>query len=158
MPPAFIKTIALIKKTAAKVNMDLGELDASKGNAIIQAAQQIIDGRHPQHFPIGVFQTGSGTSTNINANEVLANLAARVLDNTVSANDGVNRRQSSNDVIPTAIHISAALECRKILLPALVHLAETIEQKTASLDNVIKTGRTHLMDAMPVRLSQELGG
>lgn len=158
LPPAFIKTIALIKKTAAKVNMDLGELDVTLANAIIQAAQQIIDGRHQQHFPIDVFQTGSGTSTNMNVNEVLANLATHTLGKTVSANDDVNRGQSSNDVIPTAIHVSAALECQKILLPGLVHLAETIEQKAASLDNITKTGRTHLMDAMPVRLSQELGG
>jgi len=158
LPPAFIKTIALIKKTAAKVNMDLGELDISKGNAIIQAAQQIIDGQHLQQFRIDVFQTGSGTSANMNVNEVLANLATRALGKTVSANDDVNRGQSSNDVIPTAIHVSAALECQKILIPALVHLAETIEQKAALLDNVTKTGRTHLMDAMPVRMSQELGG
>ena len=157
LPPAFIKTIALIKKTAAKVNMDLGELDATKGNAIIQAAQQIIDGQHQQHFPIDVFQTGSGTSTNMNVNEVLANLATHALGKTVSANDDVNRGQSSNDVIPTAIHVSAALECQKILLPALVHLAETIEQKAASLDNVTKTGRTHLMDAMPVRTESGIG-
>ena len=158
LPPAFIKTIALIKKTAAKVNMDLGELDISKGNAIIQAAQQIIDGQHLQQFRIDVFQTGSGTSANMNVNEVLANLASRALGKPVSANDDVNRGQSSNDVIPTAIHVSAALECQKILIPALVHLAETIEQKAALLDNVTKTGRTHLMDAMPVRMSQELGG
>jgi fumarate hydratase class II len=157
LPPAFIKTIALIKKTAAKVNMNLGELDVVKGNAIIQAAQQIINGQHRQHFPIDIFQTGSGTSTNMNVNEVLANLATYALGKTVSANDDVNRGQSSNDVIPTAIHVSAALECREILLPGLSHLAETIEQKAASLDNVIKTGRTHLMDAMPVRLSQEMG-
>ncbi len=157
LPPAFIKTIALIKKTAAKVNMDLSELEASKGNAIIQAAQQIIDGQHRHQFPIDVFQTGSGTSTNMNVNEVLANLATHALGKPVSANDDVNMGQSSNDVIPTAIHVSAALECQKILLPGLVHLAETIEQKATSLDNVTKTGRTHLMDAMPVRMSQELG-
>jgi fumarate hydratase class II len=158
LPPAFIKTIALIKKTAAMVNRDLDELEAPKADAIIQAAQQIIDGRHPQQFPIDVFQTGSGTSTNMNVNEVLANLATQMLGQTVSANDDVNRGQSSNDVIPTAIHVSAALECRRILLPGLAHLAETIERKAASLDKVTKTGRTHLMDAMPVRLSQELGG
>jgi fumarate hydratase class II len=157
LPPAFIKTIALIKKTAAKVNMDLGELDVTKGNAIVQAAQQIIEGQHQHQFPIDVFQTGSGTSTNMNVNEVLANLATHALGKTVSANDDVNRGQSSNDVIPTAIHVSAALECQNILLPGLLHLAKAIEQKAASLDNVTKTGRTHLMDAMPVRMSQELG-
>ncbi|MGZ8241915.1 MAG: class II fumarate hydratase [Methylobacter sp.] len=158
MPPAFIKTVALIKKSAAQVNMDLGELDVTLGNAIIRAAQQIIEGQHQQHFPIDVFQTGSGTSTNMNVNEVLANLATRMLGQNVSANDHVNMGQSSNDVIPTAIHVSAAIECQKNLLPSLTHLAETLEKKAASLDNITKTGRTHLMDAMPVRMSQELGG
>lgn len=158
MPPAFIKTVALIKKTAAKVNMELGELDASKGNAIIQAAQQIMDGRHQDQFPVDVFQTGSGTSTNMNVNEVLATLATRIAGLPVSANDDVNMGQSSNDVIPTAIHISSALECHNILLPGLLHLAEALEEKASALDNITKTGRTHLMDAMPVRMSQELGG
>ncbi|MGJ0430268.1 aspartate ammonia-lyase [Methylobacter sp.] len=158
MPPAFIKTVALIKQSAAKVNMELGELDAAMGQAIVQAAQQIIDGGHGQHFPIDVFQTGSGTSTNMNVNEVLANLASRIAGQPVSPNDHVNMGQSSNDVIPTAIHVSAAIECRKILLPGLAHLAQTLEEKAASLDHITKTGRTHLMDAMPVRLSQELDG
>ena len=158
LPPAFIKTIALIKKTAAQVNMDLGELEPAPANAIIQAAQQIIDGQHQRQFPVDVFQTGSGTSTNMNVNEVLANLATHSLGTTVSANDDVNKGQSSNDVIPTAIHVSAAIECQKKLLPGLFHLAETIEKKAASLDKVTKTGRTHLMDAMPVRMSQEMGG
>jgi len=158
LPPAFIKTIALIKKTAAKVNSDLGELEPTRAEAIIQAAQQIMDGQHLHQFPVDVFQTGSGTSTNMNVNEVLANLATHILGTVVSANDDVNRGQSSNDVIPTAIHVSAALECQKKLLPHLRHLAETIEQKAASLDHITKTGRTHLMDAMPVRLSQEMGG
>ena len=158
LPPAFIKTIALIKKTAAQVNMDLGELEPAPANAIIQAAQQIMDGQHQRQFPVDVFQTGSGTSTNMNVNEVLANLATHSLGKTVSANDDVNKGQSSNDVIPTAIHISAAIECQKKLLPGLFHLAETIEKKAVSLDKVTKTGRTHLMDAMPVRMSQEMGG
>ncbi len=158
MPPAFIKTVALIKKAAAKVNMELGELDASKGNAIIQAAQQIRDGQHAQQFPIDVFQTGSGTSTNMNVNEVLASLATDLAGKAVSANDDVNMGQSSNDVIPTAIHVSAALECQNSLLPGLLHLANVLEEKARSLDQVTKTGRTHLMDAMPVRMSQELGG
>jgi fumarate hydratase class II len=158
LPPAFIKTVALIKKTAAHVNIGLGELDAAIGNAIIQAADQIIAGQHAEQFPIDVFQTGSGTSTNMNVNEVLANLATKIAGKTVSANDDVNMGQSSNDVIPTAIHASAALACHQHLLPALQHLAETIEHKAVSLNDVIKTGRTHLMDAMPVRMSQELGG
>ncbi len=158
LPTAFIKTIALIKKTAAQVNMELGELEPVKANAIIQAAQQIMDGQYQQQFPVDVFQTGSGTSTNMNVNEVLANLAARITGMDVSANDDVNRGQSSNDVIPSAIHVSAAIECQQKLLPNLQHLAETIEQKAGSVDDVTKTGRTHLMDAMPIRLSQEMGG
>jgi len=158
LPPTFIRTIALIKKTAAKVNMYLGELEPALGNAIIQAAQQIMDGQHQQQFPVDVFQTGSGTSTNMNVNEVLANLATHALGKVISANDDVNRGQSSNDVIPTAIHVSAAIECHKKLLPVLLHLAETIEQKARSLNDITKTGRTHLMDAMPLRMSQEMGG
>ncbi|MGZ8153121.1 MAG: class II fumarate hydratase [Methylovulum sp.] len=158
MPPSFIKTVALIKKTAAAVNKDLGELDADKAQAIISAAEQIMAGQHVEQFPIDVFQTGSGTSTNMNVNEVLASLATQIAGKTVSANDDVNMGQSSNDVIPTAIHVSAAIECQQKLLPGLLHLAETIERKAATLDNVTKTGRTHLMDAMPVRMSQELGG
>jgi len=157
LPPAFIKTVALIKKNAAKVNMDLGVLDQQKGDAIVTAAQQVIDGQHQEQFPIDIFQTGSGTSTNMNVNEVLAHIASEIAGTAVGANDHVNMGQSSNDVIPTAIHISAAIECQNILLPGLTHLAEVIEQKAAALDGVTKTGRTHLMDAMPVRMSQELG-
>jgi fumarate hydratase, class II len=158
LPVAFIKTVALIKQTAAKANLALGELDKAIAEAIINAAQAIRDGQYQDQFPIDVFQTGSGTSTNMNVNEVIATLASRSSGTTISANDHVNMGQSSNDVIPTAIHVSAALECHHALLPALKHLAETIENKAVSLDNVTKTGRTHLMDAMPIRLSQELGG
>ncbi len=158
MPPAFIKTVALIKKTAAQVNMQLGEQDTDTGNAVVAAAQLVIDGQHAEQFPIDVFQTGSGTSTNMNVNEVIAHLATELSGKAVSANDDVNRGQSSNDVIPTAIHISAAMQCHQQLLPALAYLAETLESKAAALDGVTKTGRTHLMDAMPVRMSQELGG
>lgn len=157
LPPAFIKTVALIKKNAATVNMDLGVLDQQKGNAIVKAALQIIEGEHQDQFPIDIFQTGSGTSTNMNVNEVLAHIASELAGEAVGANDHVNMGQSSNDVIPTAIHISAAIECQNILLPGLAHLAETIEKKAESLDKITKTGRTHLMDAMPVRMSQELG-
>jgi len=158
MPASFISTVALIKKTAASVNRDLGEMEAGIAEAIIAAADQVIAGQHPGQFPIDVFQTGSGTSTNMNVNEVLASLASAHLGQPVSANDDVNRGQSSNDVIPTAIHASAAIACQKQLLPALRHLADTIGQKAATLENVTKTGRTHLMDAMPIRMSQELGG
>ncbi|MCK5120446.1 MAG: aspartate ammonia-lyase, partial [Methylococcales bacterium] len=149
LPSAFVKTVALIKKNAAKVNMALTELDETKGNAIIQAAQQLIDGQHQDQFPIDVFQTGSGTSTNMNVNEVLARLASEIAGEVVNANDHVNMGQSSNDVIPTAIHVSAALECHETLLPGLNYLANVIEEKAATLENVTKTGRTHLMDAMP---------
>ncbi len=157
LPPTFIKTVALIKKNAAKVNMDLGVLDRQKGDAIVLASQQIIDGQHQDQFPVDVFQTGSGTSTNMNVNEVLAHLASDISSMKVGANDHVNMGQSSNDVIPTAIHVSAAIECQNVLLPGLTHLAETIENKAELLDNITKTGRTHLMDAMPIRMSQELG-
>ncbi|MGH8547140.1 MAG: class II fumarate hydratase [Methylococcales bacterium] len=158
LPKAFIQAVATIKKVAAQVNLDLGVLDRAIGDSIIQAAQQIIDGRHLEHFPIDVFQTGSGTSTNMNANEVIATLANGADSAGVNANDHVNMGQSSNDVIPTAIHISSALEVNRRLLPGLKHLAETIEAKALSLKHLTKTGRTHLMDAMPVRFDQELGG
>ena len=158
LPPAFIKTVALIKKTAAAVNVNLGELDEQRGNAISVAADLVITGHHADQFPIDVFQTGSATSTNMNVNEVLATLASKIAQLAVDPNDHVNRGQSSNDVIPTAIHVSAALECRRCLLPGLQHLAEVIEAKALSVDNITKTGRTHLMDAMPLRMSQEMSG
>jgi fumarate hydratase class II len=158
LPPAFIRAVALVKKCAARVNVELGVLDSAIGTAIETAAQEIIDGQHLAHFPLDVFQTGSGTSTNMNANEVIATLAARASGQKVSANDHVNMGQSSNDTIPTAIHVSAAIECHEKLLPALEHLAAAIEAKAATLDNAVKTGRTHLMDAMPVTLAQELSG
>jgi len=158
MPPEFIKTVALIKKTAAQVNIALGELEPDLGNAIIEAAGQVENGQHAGQFPVDVFQTGSGTSTNMNVNEVIAHVAGKLAGKAVGANDHVNMGQSSNDVIPTAIHVSAALQCHHALLPGLRHLAETIEAKAASLNSVTKTGRTHLMDAMPVRMDQELGG
>jgi fumarate hydratase class II len=156
LPPGFIKAIALIKKIAAAVNAELGELDAARSAAIMEAAQEIIDGRHDDQFPIDIFQTGSGTSTNMNVNEVIAALASQKAGIEIHPNDHVNRGQSSNDVIPTAIHLSAALACQRDLLPALAHLAGTIETKAATLDKVVKTGRTHLMDALPLRMSQEM--
>ncbi|MEC4748269.1 class II fumarate hydratase [Methylomicrobium sp. Wu6] len=158
LPPIFIQAIALIKKIAAEANGELGELDTVRSEAIIDAARQIIDGRHNGQFPIDVFQTGSGTSTNMNVNEVIATLASQAAGIEIHPNDHVNRGQSSNDVVPTAIHLSAALACHRHLLPALAHLAETIETKAATLDGVIKTGRTHLMDALPLRMSQEMNG
>lgn len=158
LPAAFIRAVALIKQSAAKVNLDLGLLDGVTGEAIIDAAQEIIDGVHLEHFPIDVFQTGSGTSTNMNANEVIATLASRRCGQPVSPNDHVNMGQSSNDTIPTAIHVSAALATNEDLIPALEHLQATIAYKARALEEVVKTGRTHLMDAMPIRLSQELDG
>jgi fumarate hydratase, class II len=158
MPPAFIQAVALIKLAAARVNQDLALLDPTIAGAIQSAAGEVLEGRHLEHFPIDVFQTGSGTSTNMNVNEVLATLASRVSGQKVSPNDHVNMGQSSNDTIPTAIHLSAAIECKNRLLPALDTLAATIEQRAETLDSVIKTGRTHLMDAMPITLGQELRG
>ena len=158
LPPAFIRAVALVKKCAARVNQDLGLLDAGIAEAIADAAQEIVDGRHLEQFPLDVFQTGSGTSTHMNANEVIATLASRALGQAVSANDHVNMGQSSNDSIPTAIHLSAAIQCHAMLLPALEHLAGAVEAKAAGLDGAVKTGRTHLMDAMPITLAQELGG
>jgi fumarate hydratase class II len=157
LPPRFIQAIALIKKIAAEVNAELGELEEARGAAIVEAAQEIIDGLHRDQFPIDVFQTGSGTSTNMNVNEVIASLANRKAGMEIHPNDHVNRGQSSNDVIPTAIHLSAALACHGNLLPALAHLAEAVETKAAALNGVVKTGRTHLMDALPLRMSQEMG-
>ena len=159
MPRAFIRALGLIKASAATVNLGLGVLDANRAKAIESAALEVAEGKHDRHFPIDVFQTGSGTSTNMNANEVIGHLAsARSGADKVHPNDHVNMGQSSNDVIPTAIHVSAALEVKDKLLPALKHLAETIEAKSRETAKVVKTGRTHLMDAMPVTLGQELSG
>ncbi|MCE8027563.1 class II fumarate hydratase [Halomonas daqingensis] len=157
MPAGFIHAIARIKLAAAKVNRELGLLDGERAEAIVAAAQEIVDGKHDDQFPVDVFQTGSGTSSNMNVNEVIAHLASR--DGLkVGPNDHVNMGQSSNDVIPTAIHLSAALEVSAQLRPALVALRATIDERALELDRVVKTGRTHLMDAMPLRLGQELGG
>ena len=157
MPRAFIRALGLIKASAAAVNLGLGMLDEKHARAIEAAALEVAEGRHDRHFPIDVFQTGSGTSTNMNANEVIAHLAS-AKGEPVHPNDHVNMGQSSNDVIPTAIHVSAALEAKEKLLPALKHLAETIEAKAKAMAKITKTGRTHLMDAMPVTLGQELSG
>jgi fumarate hydratase class II len=158
LPRAFIRALGLIKASAAQANLELDLLDAGRAHAIIKAALAVAAGEYDRHFPIDVFQTGSGTSTNMNANEVIAHLASRDLGQQVHPNDHVNMSQSSNDVIPTAIHVSAMLSVQETLLPALQHLAQTIRAKGQSLEHVVTTGRTHLMDAMPLRLSQELGG
>ncbi|MBD3620067.1 MAG: class II fumarate hydratase [Chromatiales bacterium] len=155
MSRGFIRALGLIKAACAEVNADLGLLDAARAGAIVTAAEAVAEGRHDGEFPIDVFQTGSGTSSNMNANEVIAHLAA---DAGVHPNDHVNMGQSSNDVIPTAIHVAACLQVEQALLPAMRHLAETITRRAWECEQYVKTGRTHLMDAMPVRLSQELGG
>jgi fumarate hydratase, class II len=158
LPAEFIRAVGLVKWAAAGANQELGLLENPLAGAIRQAANEVAEGLHGEQFPVDVFQTGSGTSTNMNANEVIATLATRFAGRTIHPNDHVNMGQSSNDVIPTAIHVSAALELDRVLLPALEHLAATIEAKAAQCHEFVKTGRTHLMDAMPVRMSQELGG
>jgi len=158
MPPAFVRALGLIKWAAADANRSLKLLPAGIAKAIQGAALEIAGGKHGEQFPIDVFQTGSGTSSNMNANEVLAKLATKAAGKPVHANDHVNMSQSSNDVIPSAIHVSAALEITQKLLPALEHLRKTIDKKAKKVEGIVKTGRTHLMDAMPVRLDQELGG
>jgi fumarate hydratase class II len=157
LPRAFIRALALIKQAAAQTNASLGLLEASLAKAISAAAAEVAAGSHDRHFPIDIFQTGSGTSSNMNANEVIARLAARTASG-VHANDHVNMCQSSNDVIPSAIHVSAALLLRENLLPALERLALAIGAREAQTGDIVKTGRTHLMDAMPVTLAQELSG
>ena len=158
LPPNFIQAVARIKRAAARVNAALGLLDQEREVAIVAAASRIIDGHHADQFPVDVFQTGSGTSTNMNLNEVIATLASRQSGLPISPNDHVNLGQSSNDTIPTAIHLSAALACHHALIPALIHLSETLHRKAADCSGIVKTGRTHLMDAMPMTLAQELSG
>jgi fumarate hydratase class II len=152
-----LKALARVKAAAATVNGRLGVLDQAQADAIVSAATQVVDGEHLAHFPLDVFQTGSGTSSNMNMNEVLASLAARAgVD--VHPNDHVNASQSSNDVFPTSIHVAAATAVTRRLVPALDHLAATFEAKAEEFGDVVKSGRTHLMDATPVMLGQEMGG
>ena len=158
MPRAFIRALGLIKWASASAHAELGLLAPPIAGAIQDAALAVANGDHDSQFPIDVFQTGSGTSSNMNANEVIASLATEAIGSAVHPNDHVNMGQSSNDVVPSAIHVSAALTLTETLLPALEHLAVTIERKAALLDGVVKTGRTHLMDAMPIRFGQELTG
>ncbi|GIK74770.1 MAG: fumarate hydratase class II [Chloroflexota bacterium] len=157
-PRTFIRALGLIKGAAAAVNHDLGLMEAEMAEAIQAVAKQVADGEYDDQFVLDIFQTGSGTSTNMNANEVLAALATAKLGRKVHQNDHVNMSQSSNDVIPTAIHLSAYLAVHDELLPALSHLHKTLVDKAAATDHVVTTGRTHLMDAMPVRYSQIIGG
>ena len=156
MPKQFITALAYIKQAAAQSNFELNHLSKSKATAIEQACQQIIDGEHYEHFPVDIFQTGSGTSSNMNANEVIATLATRIGNESIHPNDDVNMGQSSNDVVPTAIALSSTINVVYELLPSLEKLSQSLEQKKAEVGAIVKTGRTHLMDAMPVTFEQTL--
>jgi fumarate hydratase class II len=155
---SFIEALGVIKFAAAASNQKLKLLDSRKAKAIKTASKEVLLGKHDSQFPLDVFQTGSGTSTNMNANEVIANLATKKARIKINANDHVNMSQSSNDVIPTAICISALLDTQRLLLPSLEGLIKVIDKKALSLKGQLKTGRTHLMDAMPIDFSQELSG
>jgi len=160
----FIRALGLIKWAAAESNFELGRLDEGKTTLIAKAAQEIMDGKHDEQFPVDIFQTGSGTSTNMNINEVIGNRCSQLAGQEVGSkkpvhpNDHVNMGQSSNDVIPTAIHVAVGERLRKYVMPALDKLHDALEKKTLEFWDVIKIGRTHLMDATPVRLGQEFGG
>ena len=153
-----IEALARIKKAAARANAELGVLDAEIAEAIVAAAEEVASGAHDEHFPVDVFQTGSGTSSNMNTNEVVATLASRRLGRDVHPNDHVNASQSSNDVFPTSVHVAATAGVVRDLVPALDHLARALEAKAEEFAEVVKSGRTHLMDATPVTLGQEFGG
>jgi fumarate hydratase class II len=157
-PRGFIAVMGLVKRESARTNAELGLLDEDMAAAIVEAAQEVVEGEHDRDFPIDIFQTGSGTSTNMNANEVIATLASRRTGQPVHPNDHVNAGQSSNDVIPTAMQVAARVALHQELLPALEQLKDSLTKKAADFDPVVKSGRTHLMDATPVRLGQEFGG
>jgi len=160
----FIEAMGLIKSAAAEVNRDLGILDEKREQLIQQAAKEVIDGKLDHQFVVDIFQTGSGTSTNMNTNEVIATRANEIATgkrggkDPIHPNDHVNMEQSSNDVIPTAMHVSAAVAMKQTLIPALQHLADALDKKAKQYDDVVKIGRTHLQDATPIRLGQELSG
>ncbi len=158
MPRDFIRALGLIKWAAATANLELDALDPKRAGAIQKAALEVVEGKHDSQFPVDVFQTGSGTSSNMNANEVIARLASQYAGVPVHPNDHVNMGQSSNDVIPSAIHLSALLGIEQHLLPALVYLSGVISRRIGEIGDIVKTGRTHLMDAMPVTFGQEMSG
>ena len=158
MPRAVIRALGLIKAAAAKTNCELGLMETDVAEAIQAASNEVANANHDEHSPVDIFQTGSGTSSNMNANEVIANLASQRLGRQVHPNDHVNMGQSSNDIIPTVIHVSSVLLVTQQLLPAMNHLLNTISNRAEDLNEVVKTGRTHLMDAMPVTMGQELSG
>lgn len=159
----FVRALGVVKKAAAQANKDLGMIEEDEADVIVEAADEVIVGEHDDQFPVDVFQTGSGTSSNMNANEVIANRAAEIYGSEVGSreihpNDHVNFGQSSNDVIPTAMHVASLEAVEKDLIPALDTLRESLEAKEAEFDGIVKTGRTHLQDATPVRLGQEFSG
>jgi fumarate hydratase class II len=158
LEPAHIHALAQVKKAAARANADLGVLEPLVANAIIAAADAVIAGEHDDQFPIDTYQTGSGTSSNMNMNEVLATLATNLAGQSIHPNDHVNASQSSNDVFPTSVHVAVTASVVDRLLPALDHLATALETKATAWAQVVKSGRTHLMDATPVTLGQEFGG
>ena len=162
-PRSFIRAMGLIKSAAATVNLSLGLLDGTVADAIVKASREVVEGQWDEHFPIDIFQTGSGTSTNMNANEVIANRASELLGGSrgsklVHPNDHVNLGQSSNDVIPTAIHVAAVELMEQQLVPSLTRLHAALAEKARAFDRIVKIGRTHLQDATPIRLGQEFGG
>ncbi len=164
MPAEIIRALALVKRAAAQVNLDLKVLDPTKGEAILRAADEVIAGRHPDEFPLVVWQTGSGTQTNMNMNEVLANRASELLGGErgekrkVHPNDDVNKGQSSNDVYPTAMHVAAVDAIEKHVQPNLARLRDTLAEKSSAFKDIVKVGRTHLQDATPLTLGQEISG
>ncbi|HEX4157314.1 MAG TPA: class II fumarate hydratase, partial [Rhizomicrobium sp.] len=164
MPDPVIRALALVKCAASRTNMALGELDSERGEAIVQAALEIMDGKLDGNFPLVVWQTGSGTQTNMNVNEVIANRAIEMLGGVMGSkvpvhpNDHVNKSQSSNDSFPTAMHIAAVTEIHRVLLPGLRRLEKALGEKARSFADIVKIGRTHLQDATPVTLGQEFSG
>lgn len=164
MPRELIRAFGILKKSAALVNMDLGTLPKEKGDLIVKAADEVIDGKLDEHFPLVIWQTGSGTQTNMNVNEVISNRAIEMAGGEIGSkkpvhpNDDVNKAQSSNDTFPTAMHIAAVEEIHRRLIPMITLLRDTLKEKAEKFDNIIKIGRTHLMDAVPLTLGQEFSG
>jgi fumarate hydratase, class II len=164
MPPELIRALALVKRACAKVNLDLGQLDQRKAGAIVQAADEVLQGKHDREFPLSVWQTGSGTQSNMNMNEVLANRASELLggprgeERLIHPNDDVNRGQSSNDVFPTAMHVAAVEQNHGRLIQPVLDLRESLQEKSAQFTSIVKIGRTHLQDATPLTLGQEFSG
>ena len=164
MPQRFIRALALIKKACAQTNLEMGLLDEKTANAIVQAADEVASGKHADQFPVDIFQTGSATSTNMNANEVISNRAIEILGGVrgskkpVHPNDHVNKSQSSNDIIPAALHVAALDALESDVIPALKHVHHALSEKAREFDDIVKIGRTHMMDAVPLRLGQEFSG